>query len=213
MCAKDKGYIYTKVIEQLYDEEAGQFLPDRYVKGDCPNCGAADQYGDCCEVCGSHYDAMELNNVRGVLSDSTPVVKETMHYYFKLSSFQTELKAWVDRSTIQDTVKHWLNDWLTKGLKDWCISRDAPYYGFKIPGSMQECGADKYFYVWLDAPLGYMSILAETNKEFVNVQQFIGKDIVYFHFFVLASHAYGDRRKTDQHYGERFFNGGREKDE
>jgi methionyl-tRNA synthetase len=182
---KQKGYIYTKTIEQLYDATAGQFLPDRFVKGDCPNCGAVDQYGDCCESCGSHYDAMDLNNVRSVLSDSTPIVKETVHYYFKLSSFQTELKTWVDRhDTMQDTVKHWLNDWLTKGLDDWCISRDAPYYGFEIPGSTQECGAPKFFYVWLDAPLAYLSILTDqqVSVHWEHVQQFIGKDIVYFHF-------------------------------
>ena len=204
---REKGYIYTKQIQQLYDEEAGQFLPDRFIKGECPKCGAADQYGDVCESCGATYEPTDLVNPFSTITKTKPVLKETIHYYFKLSEFSDFLRAWVsdEKSCIQKEVKNWLMRWLDDGLKDWCISRDEPYFGFEIPGSKEETGEQKYFYVWLDAPIGYLS---STEKycldhggggnwrdywqgEDTAVFQFLGKDIVYFHylFWVAMLHA------------------------
>ena len=193
---KEKELIYTKEIEQLYDEEAGQFLPDRFIKGACPKCGAEDQYGDVCESCNASYEPTDLVNPYSTITGSKPILKKTRHYYFKLSSFETYLEAWVNSegSVIQKEVKNWLNTWLTDGLKDWCISRDQPYFGFEIPGAEDEIGEKKYFYVWLDAPIGYISSTQElctkkgiecTWEDYWKDGQslhFLGKDIAYFHF-------------------------------
>ncbi len=185
---KEQNLIYLKEIEQMYDEEAKRFLPDRFIKGTCPKCDAEEQYGDGCEKCGAHYDTTELKNPYSTITNSAPILKSTKHYFFKLSSFSDKLSKWVETSDIQEEVKNWLRNWIKDGLKDWCISRDAPYFGFPIPNSEKEAGAKKFFYVWLDAPIGYISStknFTENWKDYWykgNVTHFLGKDIVYFHY-------------------------------
>lgn len=185
--AKDTGFIYTKTIDQLYSEKDQMFLPDRFVKGTCPSCDAEDQYGDSCEHCGATYSPMELKNPYSAISGDTPVVKQSEHYFFKLSALADEIKSWVASAEVQDEVRNKLEEWFNIGLKDWDISRDAPYFGFKIPGT-----EDKYFYVWLDAPVGYISstknwanddVLFQSiwEKGEYEIYHFIGKDILYFH--------------------------------
>ncbi|MBT4538754.1 methionine--tRNA ligase [Candidatus Woesearchaeota archaeon] len=189
---KEKGYIYTKELQQLYDQQAERFLPDRFVKGTCPKCHTEDQYGDVCEKCGATYNTTDLVNPYSILTKTKPILKSSTHYFFKLSKCQDKLKKWLDDTTIQPEIKNSLQDWLSKGLEDWCISRDAPYFGFEVPNSKEETGAIKYFYVWLDAPIGYLASLknyCDNNnlnwKDYLyngTLHHFIGKDIAYFHY-------------------------------
>ena len=154
--------ITTKVIEQFYDPVKSMFLPDRYIKGECPRCGAKDQYGDSCEVCGAVYTPTELKNPYSTLSGATPVMKSSEHYFFKLSDARCAefLEEWTHRGHLQQEVLNKIKEWFTKddegrgGLGDWDISRDAPYFGIEIPDA-----PGKYFYVWLDAPIGYLASL------------------------------------------------------
>ena len=187
----DGDLIDKKIINQLYDTEKEMFLADRYVKGSCPNCGTEDQYGDNCEKCSATYNAVDLLDPVSVISGSTPIIKESEHLFFKLSTLKEQIVNWLDQSRIQEPVRNKLNEWLDGELKDWDISRDSPYFGFKIPGY-----EDKFFYVWLDAPIGYLAshlnYLKKINseekfKEFWEpnskneIYHFIGKDIMYFH--------------------------------
>ncbi len=186
------GLITQRVIKQAYDTEAGMFLPDRFIRGDCPVCGKPDQYGDSCENCGATYSPADLRNPRSVVSGTTPAERDSVHYFFRLGAFEDSLKAWHAGGHVHESVARKLQEWFSAGLRDWDISRDAPYFGFRIPGT-----DDKYFYVWLDAPVGYMAShrhwLARTGRpaaEFdeawgvgspVELHHFIGKDILYFH--------------------------------
>ncbi len=186
---KESGHIDSRTITQFYDPEREMFLPDRFIKGECPRCGSSDQYGDSCEVCGATYSPGELKNPRSVVSGATPVEKESLHYFFQLGDFEEMLKAWTKAGHVQDQVSNKLDEWFEAGLQAWDISRDAPYFGFRIPDT-----EDKYFYVWLDAPIGYMASFknwcdkngvdfdswwsAESDAE---LYHFIGKDIIYFH--------------------------------
>ena len=187
----EKDLIDKKIINQLYDTEKEMFLADRYVKGSCPNCGAEDQYGDNCEKCSATYNAVDLLNPVSVISGSFPIIKESEHIFFRLSSLKDQIVNWLDISRIQEPVRNKLNEWLNGELKDWDISRDSPYFGFKIPGY-----EDKYFYVWLDAPIGYLAShlnyinRIKSEEEFEKfwspdskneIYHFIGKDIMYFH--------------------------------
>ena len=185
----DRGHIAQRTIVQSFDSKKKIFLADRYIKGQCPKCKASDQYGDNCESCGATYQATELINPISVLSGTTPITKESLHYFFKLSEFTDYLRSWTSDRHLQTEVSNKLQEWLINGLKDWDISRDAPYFGFKIPGT-----SDKYFYVWLDAPIGYMaSFKALCKKRGIDfdafwctdstaeLYHFIGKDIVNFH--------------------------------
>jgi len=187
----ENGLIEKKIINQLFDTEREMFLSDRYVKGSCPNCGAIDQYGDNCEKCSATYNAIDLKDPISVLTGSVPIIKESEHLFFKLSSLKTQIIKWLDNSRIQESVRNKLNEWLEGELKDWDISRDNPYFGFKIPGY-----EDKFFYVWLDAPIGYLAShlnylkkrdLEAKFEDFWNpnsdkeIYHFIGKDIMYFH--------------------------------
>ena len=164
------GDIYTRTIEQSYDEKEGMFLPDRFVRGTCPRCKSEDQYGDACEVCGATYTPEDLIDPVSVLSGTPPVKRESEHYFFRLSEYEQRLRDWMTAATLDKNVAAKLEEWFAAGLQDWDISRDAPYFGFRIPGT-----EDKYFYVWLDAPVGY---LASFRNE---LYHFIGKDIMYFH--------------------------------
>ena len=185
----DSGYIKKRVISQSFDPEKEMFLPDRYIKGDCPKCGAEDQYGDNCEVCGATYSTTEIINPRSVISGAKPIEKDSEHYFFDLPQFEKELKDWTKAGHLQEEVSNKLAEWFEQGLQQWDISRDKPYFGFKIPGT-----EDKYFYVWLDAPIGYMAsfkkLCDNSDLEFddffakgsdTELYHFIGKDIVYFH--------------------------------
>lgn len=186
----EHGFIKNRTISQLFDPEKQMFLPDRFVKGTCPKCKAPDQYGDNCEVCGATYSPTELINPRSAVSGATPVMKESEHYFFDLPQFADMLKAWTTSGVLQEEIANKLNEWFTSGLQQWDITRDAPYFGFEIPGT-----TGKYFYVWLDAPIGYMGSFknlcdkrgdidfdAFWKKESdAELYHFIGKDIVYFH--------------------------------
>ena len=188
--AKESGFIENQQIEQLFDEKAGLFLSDRYVKGSCPKCSAENQYGDNCEVCGAKYEAAELINPVSTISGEKPIVKTSEHVFFKLSKLESNVANWMKATPLQEAVKNKLEEWFQQGLKDWDISRDSPYFGFEIPDM-----PDKYFYVWLDAPIGYIASLenflrSETKEsaeeiwsENVNTEiyHFIGKDIMNFH--------------------------------
>ena len=185
-----KGHITTRNISQLFDPEKELFLADRFVKGGCPKCGAEDQYGDNCEVCSATYDAHELKNPHSTISGATPVEKESEHYFFNLPDFQGMLAEWIRAGHLQEEVANKLSEWFEAGLKPWDISRDAPYFGFEIPDA-----PGKYFYVWLDAPIGYMASfknLCERREDLdfdsywgkdstTELYHFIGKDIVNFH--------------------------------
>lgn len=186
---RDSGDIYTRTIEQSYDEQEGMFLPDRFVRGTCPRCKTEDQYGDACENCGATYSPEDLIKPLSVLSGTTPVKRESEHYFFKLSVYEERLKEWMQSAKLDKNVAAKLEEWFTTGLQDWDISRDAPYFGFKIPAT-----ENKYFYVWLDAPVGYMAsfmnLCERTALDFdeywradsdVELYHFIGKDIMYFH--------------------------------
>lgn len=187
---KQRGDIAVRTISQAFDPEQGIFLPDRFVKGTCPRCQAADQYGDNCEICGATYSPSELINPRSVVSGATPVQKESEHYFFQLQHYETMLQEWSHSGHLQPEVVNKLKEWFEAGLRDWDISRDAPYFGFEIPDA-----AGKYFYVWLDAPIGYLAILKNLCQQrsdlsfdtFFDIESktelyhFIGKDITYFH--------------------------------
>ena len=186
---RDKGNIVSKEIEQFYDNEAKMFLPDRFIKGECPKCGAKDQYGDSCEECGATYSPTDVKNPISTVSNTTPVTKKTEHVFFQLSSYESFLKEWMQNNEIQKEIKNKLSEWLEGGLVDWDITRDKPYFGFEIPDLK-----DKYFYVWLDAPIGYIAShknYCDKNKQNyiddwkegskTELYHFIGKDIAYFH--------------------------------
>ena len=188
---KEKGLIEERDVEQLFDTEKQLFLSDRYVKGICPNCKAVDQYGDNCEICGSTYSATELVNPISVITNSEPELRKSNHVFFKLSNLKEEIKQWLKNSLISQHAINKLSEWTEGEIKDWDISRDKPYFGFKIPGY-----TDKYFYVWLDAPIGYIAShknyldRLKKSDEFdsywkpdseTELYHFIGKDIMYFH--------------------------------
>ena len=189
--ADKKGLIIRKKIKQLYDDSKGLFLADRYVQGECPKCGAKDQYGDNCEVCGATYEATELLNPKSIFTGNKPSVKESEHLFFDVGSCSENLKKWISDTNLQSAVENKIQEWFVDGLKPWDISRDAPYFGFKIPGY-----EDKYFYVWLDAPIGYIASLENYLKKKnidkdsrelwgeqsdTEIYHFIGKDIMNFH--------------------------------
>ena len=183
-------HIYKKTIKQAYDESEKIFLPDRFIRGNCPRCHAKDQYGDACENCGATYNPEELSQPVSVLSNTKPNWKKSEHHFFRLSSFEKQLKKWIKESNLHQNITSKLDEWFTVGLRDWDISRDAPYFGINIPDT-----TDKYFYVWLDAPIGYLASFLNLckktsdlnfedywlNKNSNEIYHFIGKDIVYFH--------------------------------
>lgn len=186
---RDGGHISQRSITQAYDPVKNMFLPDRFIKGECPKCGAADQYGDNCEACGATYSPTELKNAVSAISGEKPIEKDSEHYFFELGHFAEMLRDWTTAGHLQPEVSNKMAEWLENGLQQWDISRDAPYFGFEIPDA-----PGKYFYVWLDAPIGYMA----SFKHFCDRQgldfdsfwqkdsdaelyHFIGKDIIYFH--------------------------------
>jgi len=187
---KSGGHLESRTIRQSYDEMENMFLPDRFVRGTCPRCGAEDQYGDSCESCGATYSPSELVEPVSILSGTRPVERESEHLFFRLSDCEQILRAWVSSGALQESVVKKLDEWFEAGLQDWDITRDAPYFGFPIPDL-----PDKYFYVWLDAPVGYMASLKnlaarDSDIDFgefwrpgseTELYHFIGKDIVYFH--------------------------------
>lgn len=204
---RKNGDIETRSIEQFFDPNKSLFLPDRYVKGECPRCHTPDQYGDNCEACGATYHPTDLKNPVSALSGATPIKKHSEHYFFKLENYQSFLTTWVESGHLQHEVANKLKEWFEAGLKSWDISRDAPYFGFEIPDA-----PNKYFYVWLDAPIGYMSsfkYLCTQRKDLdfneywnantdTELYHFIGKDIVYFHglFWPAILKAAGYRQPT-----------------
>jgi methionyl-tRNA synthetase len=214
---KANGKIATKTIEQFYDPVKNMFLPDRFIKGECPKCHAKDQYGDSCEVCGATYNPTELINPFSAVSGATPVRKETEHYFFKLSECSDFLRSWTRSGTLQQEAANKMNEWIGEAgenkLSDWDISRDAPYFGFEIPDA-----PGKYFYVWLDAPIGYMAsfknFCARNGLDFdeywkadskTELYHFIGKDILYFHaLFWPATLEYSGYRKPTQVFAHGF---------
>lgn len=201
---KANGSIATRTISQAFDPVQNIFLPDRYVKGQCPRCQAVDQYGDNCEVCGATYSPHELIHPVSVLSGATPIQKESEHYFFQLPLYETELKAWSKAGHVQPEVSNKLQEWFDAGLRDWDISRDAPYFGFEIPDA-----PGKYFYVWLDAPIGYFAsfkhLCDRKNIDFdhfvkpdtpTELYHFIGKDITYFHALFWPAMLMGAQYRT-----------------
>lgn len=186
----ERGDITRKIVKQAFDEEKGMFLPDRFIRGECPKCEAPDQYGDSCEVCGATYNPTELKNARSVLSGNPPIEKESLHLFFDLPRYEDTLKTYIKSESLQKETANKLEEWFDSGLRAWDISRDAPYFGFEIPGEK-----DKFFYVWLDAPIGYMASFkkyCESHPEHqfedfwhteakTELYHFIGKDILYFH--------------------------------
>ncbi len=202
---RDNGYIKSKSISQLFDPEKSMFLPDRFVKGTCPKCKSPDQYGDNCDACGATYSPTELINPKSAVSGATPVMKDTEHFFFDLPAFEGMLKEWTRSGALQVEMANKLDEWFEQGLQQWDITRDAPYFGFEIPDA-----PGKYFYVWLDAPIGYMgsfkNLCAKRPElsfdEFwgkdstAEVYHFIGKDIVYFHslFWPAMLHGSGYRQ-------------------
>jgi len=204
---RDNDYIKTRTIEQAYDPEKEMFLPDRFVKGTCPRCGADDQYGDNCEACGATYSPTELKNPVSVVSGATPIQKESEHYFFNLPALESMLREWTQGEHMQPEIRNKLNEWFESGLQQWDISRDAPYFGFEIPDA-----PGKFFYVWLDAPMGYMASFKnlcdkdsslnfddywKTDSEY-EIYHFIGKDIAYFHtlFWPATLHGAGFRKPS-----------------
>jgi methionyl-tRNA synthetase len=187
---RDGGHISKRTITQAYDPVKNMFLPDRFIKGDCPKCGAKEQYGDNCEACGATYSPVELKNAVSVVSGEKPIEKDSEHYFFNLADFSEMLKDWTKaEGHLQPEVRNKMAEWLENGLQQWDISRDAPYFGFEIPDA-----PGKYFYVWLDAPIGYMAsfknLCDKQGLDFdkywgkdsdVELYHFIGKDIIYFH--------------------------------
>ncbi|WP_028484134.1 methionine--tRNA ligase [Thioalkalivibrio sp. ALE17] len=200
---RDAGHIETRTIDQAYDPEAGMFLPDRFIKGTCPKCGAQEQYGDSCEACGATYSPMDLKDAVSAISGARPESRASEHYFFKLGDFEAFLRDWTRSGRLQDAIRNKLDEWFETGLSDWDISRDKPYFGFEIPDA-----PGKYFYVWLDAPIGYMASFrafaeqqgldfnawwgADSDAE---LYHFIGKDIAYFHtlFWPAMLHGAGFR--------------------
>lgn len=194
------GYIKSKSISQLFDPEKSMFLPDRFVKGTCPKCKSPDQYGDNCDACGATYSPTELINPKSAVSGATPVMKDTEHFFFDLPAFEGMLKEWTRSGALQTEMANKLDEWFEQGLQQWDITRDAPYFGFQIPDA-----SGKYFYVWLDAPIGYMGSfknLCDKRPELsfdefwgkdsqAEVYHFIGKDIVYFHSLFWPAMLYG----------------------
>jgi len=187
---RDAGHISQRSVTQYFDPDKQMFLADRFIKGTCPKCAAEDQYGDNCEKCGATYAPTELKNPKSAISGATPVLRDSQHFFFKLPDFQDMLKAWTRSGALQDAVANKLAEWLDSGLQEWDISRDAPYFGFEIP---DEPG--KYFYVWLDAPIGYMASFKNlcarrpdldfdaywAKDSTAELYHFIGKDIINFH--------------------------------
>lgn len=187
---RDAGHTHSKTIEQYYDPEKEMFLPDRFIKGECPKCGAADQYGDNCEACGATYAPTDLKNPYSTISGAKPVMKPSEHYFFDLATFENMLREWTQSGVLHSGIAKKLHEWFDSGLQAWDISRDAPYFGFEIPDSN-----NKYFYVWWDAPIGYMASFKYlcTQRADLNfddywkadsdyeVYHFIGKDIAYHH--------------------------------
>lgn len=187
---RDAGHISQRSVTQYFDPDKQMFLADRFIKGTCPKCAAEDQYGDNCEKCGATYAPTELKNPKSAISGATPVLRDSQHFFFKLPDFQDMLKAWTRSGTLQDAVANKLAEWLDSGLQEWDISRDAPYFGFEIPGE-----PGKYFYVWLDAPIGYMASFKNlcarrpeldfdaywSKDSTAELYHFIGKDIINFH--------------------------------
>ncbi|MGV8002955.1 methionine--tRNA ligase [Photorhabdus temperata subsp. temperata] len=208
LALKKNGHIKNRTISQLYDPEKGMFLPDRFVKGACPKCKAEDQYGDNCEVCGSTYSPTELINPRSAVSGATPEMRESEHFFFDLPAFSDMLQAWTRSGALQEQVANKMQEWFESGLQQWDITRDAPYFGFEIPDA-----PGKYFYVWLDAPIGYMGSFQNLcdkrgNLSFdefwakdstADLYHFIGKDIVYFHslFWPAMLEGSGYRKPTN----------------
>ena len=203
---RDAGHIRTRVISQAYDPKAEMFLPDRFIKGECLNCGTADQYGDNCENCGATYAPTDLKNPISVVSGETPIEKDSEQYFFKLEDFEEMLKTWTRAGHIQTEIANKMDEWLNEGLKDWDISRNAPYWGFEIPDA-----PGKYFYVWLDAPIGYMASFKNwctaNGHDFdsywredstTELHHFIGKDIARFHtlFWPAMLHGAGYRKPS-----------------
>lgn len=198
--------IVKKTIRQAFDPIKNMFLPDRYVKGTCPKCGAKDQYGDNCEACGATYLPTDLIDAVSAISGAKPIEKDSEHYFFDLPRYEQLLKDWTQGGHLQTEVANKLNEWFDAGLKQWDISRDAPYFGFQIPGTQ-----DKYFYVWLDAPIGYMASFKKycdeqglsfeefwSKESTTELYHFVGKDIVYFHalFWPALLAASGHRTPT-----------------
>ena len=186
---QEQGYIDTQTVTDLYDPQEKVFLPDRFVRGTCPKCKAEDQYGDNCEVCGATYTPAELINPKSAISGVEPVKKENLHYFFLLGKLEKELKEWTQSGSLQPEIANKISEWFADGLQNWDISRDAPYFGFEIPDA-----PGKYFYVWLDAPMGYMASFknycdrsGENFDEYwgadsqTELYHFVGKDIAYFH--------------------------------
>ncbi|MGH8286968.1 MAG: methionine--tRNA ligase, partial [Steroidobacteraceae bacterium] len=203
---RDAGYITRRAVRQAYDEQAKMFLPDRYVRGTCPRCGTPDQYGDSCEVCGATYTPADLKDAVSTVSGTRPVWRESDHLFFTLGKFEPMLREWVASGSLQPQVRAKLAEWFEAGLQDWDISRDAPYFGFEVPDA-----PGKYFYVWFDAPIGYLgsfkALCVRRGLDFdaylnpgsdVELYHFIGKDISYFHtlFWPAVLHGSGYRRPT-----------------
>ena len=203
------GHITRRIVRQAYDEKAGMFLPDRYVRGTCPRCATPDQYGDSCESCGATYAPSDLINPVSVVSGTTPVQRESEHIFFKLGDFEPMLRKWTRSGSLQTAVANKLDEWFDAGLRDWDVSRDAPYFGIEIPDA-----PGKYFYVWLDAPVGYMAsfenLCARSGLIFddfwgpdsqAELYHFIGKDILYFHslFWPATLEGAGFRKPTVVH--------------
>ncbi len=203
---REEGHIATRTISQSYDPEAEMFLPDRFIKGTCPKCGAEDQYGDNCEVCGATYAPTELVNPVSAISGAAPIEKDSEQYFFKLSDFADMLQQWMRAGHVQPEIANKLDEWFEEGLQDWDISRNAPYWGFEIPDA-----PGKFFYVWLDAPIGYMASFKNLcNREGIpfddywhsdantELYHFIGKDIARFHtlFWPAVLHGAGFRKPT-----------------
>jgi len=185
---KEGGHINVRDVKQAYCEKDAMFLPDRFIRGTCPKCNADDQYGDSCDICGATYTPLEMKDAKCAECGATPVQKTSKHYFFKLANFTDQLKEWISGGHVHQQVENKLQEWFDEGLREWDISRDAPYFGFKIPGE-----EDKYFYVWMDAPIGYMAstmnYCKQQGKNFddywrnadTEIYHFIGKDITYFH--------------------------------
>ncbi|MCL5425668.1 MAG: methionine--tRNA ligase, partial [Gammaproteobacteria bacterium] len=201
---RDKGHIATRDIEQMFDPQKGLFLADRFIKGTCPKCGADDQYGDNCEKCGATYTPADLINPVSAISGATPEVRTSTHYFFKLPDFADFLQRWIDDGHVQPQIRNKLMEWFESGFNEWDISRDAPYFGFEIPDA-----PGKYFYVWLDAPIGYLaSFKSLCDREGIDfdsywkkgsnaeVYHFIGKDIVYFHALFWPAMLHGADLRT-----------------
>lgn len=202
---KNNGDIAVRTIEQFYDPVENIFLPDRFLKGECPRCGATGQYGDNCEVCGATYASIELKNPVSIISGATPIRKKSEHYFFNLENYKSRLQEWLHAGHVQESIKRKLMEWFDAELQAWDISRDAPYFGFEIPDA-----PGKYFYVWLDAPVGYMASFQQlcqlhSNLDFnfywqenstTELYHFIGKDIVYFHALFWPAMLMGSKFRT-----------------